>query len=216
MNHYMCTNFWHHWYLDPSLFQLTNTWKQWIYDKFIIKVERFKTKPTSVFVKEYFKKYTSEKFLPSWMLVEELTIWEISTVYNLLKTNHRVKISSVYNTYEKDFWTWLQLLNTLRNISAHHWRLWNRKYVTKLKVDDVIFREHFQTKLNQSNRKEVIPNYHNAILVIYYLLNKINKNFWWLDDLNNLISKYDKVVNVNNMWLGKNWKKDMENIINQK
>lgn len=213
INHYMATNFWIHWYLDRSLFQLTTKKKEDMYDDFIKKVDKINKKPNSVFVKAYFKKYTSEKYLPSWMLVEELTIWEISTIYNLLETDYRVQISSVYNTYEKDFWTWLQLLKTLRNISAHHWRLWNRKYITKLKHTDVTFRRFFHTKFNQNNKKEVIPNYYNAILVIYYLLNRINKNFWWLNDLNKLISKYEKVVNISNMWLTKNWKKEIENII---
>lgn len=212
MNHYMATNFWIYWYLDTSLFQLTNIKKQKIYEKFIKKVKKIKRKPSSVFVKEYFRKYTSEDFLPSWMLVEELTIWEISTIYNLLNTNHRVQISSVYNTYEKDFGTWLQLLNTLRNISAHHGRLWNRKYITKLKTTDVKFKNIFHTKLNDHWSKEVIPNYHNATLIIYYLLNCINENFWWLDDLNKLVLKYYWIVDINHMWFHTDWKINIEKI----
>lgn len=213
MNHYMTINFWIHWYLNESLFQLTNEKKIDMYKKFIKKVEKINEKPNSVFVKSYFEKYTSEKYLPSWMLIEELTIWEISTVYNLLKTSHRISISKVYNTYEKDFWIWLQLLNTLRNISAHHWRLWNKKYITKLKIEDVTFKKYFQTKPNIDWKNEVIPNYYNAILVIYYLLNKINKNFWRLNDLNKLILKYKNIVNISNMWLTTNWKNEIEIII---
>jgi len=45
-----------------------------MYKKFIKKVEKINEKPNSVFVKSYFEKYTSEKYLPSWMLIEELTI----------------------------------------------------------------------------------------------------------------------------------------------
>lgn len=212
MNHYMAINFWSHWYLNKSLFQLTTKKKENMYYDFIKKVDKINKKPNSIFVKAYFKKYTSEEYLPSWMLVEELTIWEISTIYNLLETDYRVQISSVYNTYEKDFWTWLQLLKTLRNISAHHWRLWNRKYITKLKIEDVTFRKYFQIFKNKKWNNEVKSNYYNAILVISYLLNKINKNFWWLDDLDKLIKKYQKLINISHMWLDVNWKKEIENV----
>lgn len=211
INNYMSLKYWIHWYLDKSLFNLISENNQNNYTKLVNKINDINNKQISIFVKEYFKKYTFEKYLPSWMLMEELTIWEISTIYYLLEFEHKEFIAKCYDTYAKDFWTWLSLLNTLRNISAHHARLWNRIYITKLKATDVKFKKYFQ---KMSNQIEVKPNYYNSLLVISYLLNKINKNFWWLDDLDNLIKKYEATIDIKKMWFTPIWKKEIESIIN--
>ncbi len=137
------------WYLDTSLFNLSSPQNLSQYQKFLKKVAEIEQNRRAIFVKEYFLKYTSESHLPSWILMEELTLGEISTLYGLLKFPIKQAISSArYNTYAKDFGTWITLLYTLRNISVHHARLWNKKYVTKLKIDDVTFRLYFQTEIN--------------------------------------------------------------------
>lgn len=149
INNHMSLTYDKFWYLDTSLFNLSSTQSQSQYQKFLQKVTEIEQNRRAIFVKEYYQKYTSEIHLPSWMLMEELTLGEISTVYTLLNFPIKQTISSTrYDTYAKDFGTWITLLYTLRNISAHHARLWNKKYVTKLKIDDVTFRPYFQTEIN--------------------------------------------------------------------
>lgn len=214
INNYMSLEYWKFWYTNKSLFNLITKENQDTYDRFLVKVDNINEKQKSIFIKEYFENNKSEKYLPSWMLMEELTIWEISTIYYLLEFVIKEKISEPYDVYAKDFWIRLNLLTTLRNISAHHSRLRNRKYITKLKMKDVKFKNIFQKRHNEKKTKlEVNPNYFNSLLIIFYLLNKINKNFGWLDDLNGLITKYNWIVDIKKMWLSPIWKKEIESFI---
>lgn len=207
INTYMSLNHWIFWYLDTGLFNLTTPSSNSTYQKLLGKISKINSLKRSIFVKQYFAKYSSETSLPSWMLMEEFTIWEVSTIFNLLDYNVKKKISNSYDTYAWDFGTWLNLLQILRNISAHHARLWNRKYVAHLNTNDIKFKNFFQL-----DSGKVIPNYYNSVLVISYLLNKINRNFWWLNDLENLIVRYNGIIDVQKMWLNPNWKNEIEKI----
>ena len=127
------------------------------------------------------------------MLFEEFTLGEVSSIFRILLKPHRQAISDMYYTYNIDLSKWLQLLVNMRNISAHHARLWNRKYIWKPRVEDVIFRDEYKLQENQFGALEVIPNYFNATLIIHYLLNIINKNFSWVDDLELLFSEFPNI-----------------------
>ena len=83
-------------------------------------------------------------------------------------------------------------LTNVRNISAHHSRLWNRRYVSKPRARDVVLGKLYQKETNASGIQEAVPNYYNASLVIHYLLNFINKDFSWLEDLETLFSEYPR------------------------
>ena len=111
-----------------------------IYDKLLSLIDSKKSKSSSLFVGAYFSKYTSEQDLPSWMLFEELTIGEISNIYKILNADDAKAIASVYKTYFGDLEKWIKVLVVIRNISAHHSRLWNRVYTSRPRVNDVIFK----------------------------------------------------------------------------
>ncbi|EKD44653.1 MAG: hypothetical protein ACD_71C00057G0006 [uncultured bacterium (gcode 4)] len=187
------------WYKDNDFFDTSEDWKLEIYNKLNSHIQEIKDKSSAVFVTAYFEKYTSETHLPSWMLFEELTIGEVSNLYKILKKEYRQEIANVYGTYNIDLWKWIQLLVNLRNISAHHARLWNRRYISKPRTWDVIFKKHYQTKDNLFWGLDVIPNYYNASLIIHYLLGTINKNFSWVDDLENLFSEHPNIPKKS-MW----------------
>jgi abortive infection bacteriophage resistance protein len=199
ISNYMSLIGWPFWYADTSLFDLTELWKEDIYNTLLEHITKVKSKSSSVFVNAYNSKYSEEVYLPSWMLFEEFTLWEVSNIYRILLKNHRQTIANVYWTYNIDLSKWLQLLVNMRNISAHHARLWNRKYIWKPRVDDVIFRDRFQLYDNQFGISEVLPNYYNATLIIHYLLNIINKNFSWIDDLEWLFYEFPEVPKIS-MW----------------
>ncbi len=199
---YMTENFWMFWYLDKELF---NPNENFIYQKFIELVENKQEKKRAIFIKEYFNKY-NEKFLPSWMLFEELTIWELANIYRILKVDIKQKLSDNFRVYQLDLQIWLQLLVNVRNISAHHSRLWNKEYTVKPRKKDKVLWNKYETFINNSNWwSEVFSNYFSTTLIINYLLKIINKNFFWLDDLEKLFIEY-KEVPKEKMWFWKNWK----------
>lgn len=145
-------------------------------------------------VKFYQQKY-DPKELPSRILFQELTIGEISNLYNILPQTTRQEIADIYWVYETDLRAWIRTLVNIRNICAHHWRLWNRRYVFKVRANDTKFKTKFQKFTNRRWYTEVIPNYFNLTLIIVYLLRRINKNFDRLGDLRKILKSYKNKYN---------------------
>ncbi len=197
INNYLSLKFGAFWYTDKSIFFLGNDTQIKIYSDFIEKIEKLKKKKSvGIFVKTYFEKYASEEYLPSWMLMEELTFGELISIYKILNTELREEIANFYgDAYENDFIVWLNLVGNIRNISAHHWRLWNRKFIVRPRIKDKKLGHLFSLE-GDEKRNEVIPNYYNATLIIHYLLNIINKNFSWIDDLEWLFYEFPDVPKI--------------------
>ena len=74
------------------------------------------------FVKHHLDKYGK---LPIWVAIE---IWDfglMSKLYAGMKLVDQKPIASKYGATGKQFKSWLRSLNLIRNIVAHHSRLWN-------------------------------------------------------------------------------------------
>ena len=80
-----------------------------------------------VFIKHYTDKYYSPSNPPSWMCLELLTIGELSRLYKGFKLNEdKKRIADSFDVHHRVFISWLHSLTYVRNICAHHSRLWNR------------------------------------------------------------------------------------------
>ena len=80
-----------------------------------------------VFIKHYTDNYHTPSNPPSWMCFELLTIGELSHLYKGLRNrdDHR-RISAYFDLHFRTFTSWLHSLTYVRNICAHHSRLWNK------------------------------------------------------------------------------------------
>lgn len=197
--------FWVFWYLNTELFFLKSEKFQKNYDDFIKIVEEKQEYSSSLFVKDYFKKY-DEKYLPSWMLFEDLTIGEVFNIYYMLDKTVQQKIANKYDVNFQDLVNRNQLIRNVRNIAAHHGRLWNRKLIIRLTNRD----EKLWWLLQKDTaRNKVIPNYFNWTLVIHYLLKHINKDFSWIQDLSDLFDDFPWIPKEK-MWFDENWQQKIE------
>jgi len=92
------------------------------------------SKATSVrtpetFIKHYLKEYCQPVNPPSWMCLELLTIGELSNLYKGLKDKKdKKRIADFFDLHPTVFTSWLHCLTYVRNICAHHSRLWNRDF----------------------------------------------------------------------------------------
>jgi len=91
-------------------------------------ISKAKTARTpEVFIKHYTDNYYSPSNPPSWMCLELLTIGELSHVYRGLKNMaDKKRIAGFFDVHPTVFTSWLHSLTYVRNICAHHSRLWNR------------------------------------------------------------------------------------------
>jgi len=88
-------------------------------------VEERRAKET--FASHFRRKYTSEPHLPVWMATELLSFGTISMLYGALTPAIKRTIAAEYGVPDRHFASWLHALSYVRNICAHHKRLWNRQ-----------------------------------------------------------------------------------------
>lgn len=85
----------------------------------------------------YAETYTEPELPPTWSLVEELSLGEISHLYKgLSQDKDRKGIARRFGIQQKVLGSWLHTLTFVRNICAHHSRLWNRELSVPPRWDD--------------------------------------------------------------------------------
>lgn len=142
-----------------------------------------------VFIKHYLDKYYKPVNPPSWMCIELFTIGDLSRLYKGLKDNaDRKQIADFFGLHHTVFQSWFHTLTYVRNICAHHARLWNRDFAIKpellLKAQNSWMTSSFT---NNNNRCFYF------ICLIKYLLNQANPNNHFKKKLIALINTYPDV-----------------------
>jgi len=90
---------------------------------------------TEPFIKHFKERYgDSHPTLPLWMLVEVMSFGKTLTFFKGVSPSLQKEIAALYGVDDVVMHSWLRSLNAVRNICAHHGRLWNRilGYSTKL------------------------------------------------------------------------------------
>ena len=156
--------------------------------------KEYKSSDPEVFIKHYFDNYHTPPNPPSWMAIELLTIGNLSRLYSNLKRESDKKIiSNTFGLYFPVFESWFHAITHLRNLCAHHCRVWNREY----RITPAILNS---PKFNWVNNSFSINNRTFYYLnVLKYFLNIINPNNTFKNKLDNLFNKYP---NVNIEYLG--------------
>ena len=78
------------------------------------------------FVRSFKRKY-SDPLPPSWMTLEVTSFGTMSILYQYLKPGiPKRDVAAVFGVSDTVFASWLHTLVYVRNICAHHARLWNR------------------------------------------------------------------------------------------
>jgi abortive infection bacteriophage resistance protein len=79
------------------------------------------------FVIHFFNTYQGD-YLPLWMMVEVVSFGTLVTYYRYyLPQAERETLSNTFGITPSIFNTWLSAIQEVRNICAHHGRLWNRR-----------------------------------------------------------------------------------------
>ena len=78
-----------------------------------------------VFVEHFFSSYEGED-LPVWMMVEVISFNALSRLYANLKASEQQKIAAPLGLAAPVLANWLHSLTYVRNLCAHHARIWNK------------------------------------------------------------------------------------------
>ena len=87
------------------------------------------------FIAHYKRKYAAPAEPPSWMGLETVTFGTLSKfLSNLNGCNEKYEVVRYFGLNNADlFENWIYGINTIRNVCAHHGRLWNRGRLAKIK-----------------------------------------------------------------------------------
>jgi abortive infection bacteriophage resistance protein len=84
------------------------------------------------FIKKFFKEYDEEKNLPLWIAIEIMSFGQLSFLFRGLERTDRNNISKdCFGIDEKILSSWIHTLVYIRNLCAHHSRIWNRTLAIK-------------------------------------------------------------------------------------
>ncbi|MGP1393400.1 MAG: Abi family protein [Candidatus Cryptobacteroides sp.] len=167
--------------------------------------EQLTSNQKAQFIKHYLDTYDNPPTPPSWMSVELLYFSELSKIcQNLVSRSDRTDISNAFKVKdEKTFCSWLHSINYIRNICAHHARLWN------ITLDITPSKYYNSSSLiwlsNDEIDKVQSSKLYYLLCVILYLLQTINPRSKFKQHFYDLLDEY-KIVNVGYMGFPEGWK----------
>jgi len=137
-----------------------------------------------VFINHYYAKYGDPHLPPSWMVMETFTLSSLSRLYASLGSGaERIAIASRFGTDEFVLRGWFHVLSYVRNLCAHHARLWNRQLVIKFRQ---VARRH-QSFLVTNDR------FYAVAVVLCDLLRHVAPDSHWHFRLRELIAHFPAV-----------------------
>ena len=96
---------------------------------FTQKLTQTQSRSTEDFVKHY--NQTHDGRLPVWVVTEILEFGQLVTLFSLAPFEQRRRIADKYLARADELESWMRTANYIRNICAHHARLWNRQLVIR-------------------------------------------------------------------------------------
>lgn len=181
-----------HAHLDPSLAFRRDFWRKNL-DSLSDEVRR----SDEAFVRHFRNTY-SEPLPPVWAVCEVMSLGLLSRWYDNLKPMPtRRAIADVYGLDERALRSWLHHLTHLRNVCAHHGRLWNRDFT----ITPELPRSKpagLPGQLNHGSRKV-----YNSLVLLLHVLDVVAPNHRWRDNLKGLLSRH--AVDVSAMGFPPGW-----------
>ncbi len=124
-----------------------------------------------VFIEHYKNTYESPTNPPSWMCVEVMYFKHLSRICtSLAKRSDLNDIAAFFDLPPKIFTSWLHTMNYVRNLCAHHARLWNREINIEPALLSFSKRHKWLSNPTSENRRKL----YYFIAMINYLLQTVN------------------------------------------
>ncbi len=145
-----------------------------------------KAKVVTVFTQKYgpfgyLDKY-DEPNLPFWMVAELLTFGNILTIYRKMHRPIQQEIASEFGVPVVIMESWLLTLNHVRNICAHHARLWNRRLGIRPQIPTV--KKHPEWAKISNDKPFVV------LMILSQMLKKCAPKTEWRTRIETLMAEY--------------------------
>ncbi|WP_211825135.1 Abi family protein [Kistimonas asteriae] len=163
------------------------------------------------FVKHYRQKHGDD--LPMWVAIELLDFGAMSQLYSMMRVPDQEQIARRYDVADfKVFSSWLRALNYLRNLCAHHSRLWNRNVIDQPRLPAAGVVDWCDAFIGQH---ELIAKPFLLFNIVGHLLYRICPATGWHDRLKSHIKSFpriqsDRQVSMQDIGLPEEWERLLE------
>jgi abortive infection bacteriophage resistance protein len=139
---------------------------------------------------EHFSNTYDDELPPAWVSCEVISLGLLSRLYsNLRAYKVRRNIAATYQLDESFLEGFLEHLTYIRNVCAHHSRLWNRHLSKKMPLPrgkPAGLKENIYIDVSNKTEHKI----YNTLVLIQHLMTIICPNSNWAKQLNALIQKY--------------------------
>jgi abortive infection bacteriophage resistance protein len=171
------------------------------HNEFLNSLTAYINRSNDIFIKHFYSTY-SNLWPPAWILFEILPMGQFSILYSITANSPTRKAVADYFGIKGPVLTaWLHTLVYVRNICAHHARLWNKELRVPVKLPKKTTNQWLADQ-NVSSRKVYI-----VLAIIVYLLDTITPQHNFRQKIKRLVSKYPK-TNTFVMGFPQNWLSD--------
>ncbi len=157
------------------------------------------------YISAYKKKYSSPKLPPSWAAVNVLTFTNLSMICKCLRDEEdQQRIASVFLLDTEVFLSWLHSLSYLRNLCAHHMRLWDRR----LSIQGMEYKHDGSGGglwLSPAGAKVNKWAIYYHLCILNYFLQSLDRAEWFSAQFASLVDEYKSVIRFGKMGMPKNW-----------
>lgn len=156
------------------------------------------------YARHYPLTYSEPELMPGWAMMEELTLGDLSHLYaGLAQDADRKAIARGLGVAAPLLESWLHTLTAVRNICAHHARLWNRELGIRPRLPErppFPWPEHLKTR-GQHNR--VFP----VLCILTHLMRQVSPHTSWESRLSALLAEFTE-VDLRAMGFPQQWQQD--------
>lgn len=174
------------WYIDQSIFT-----DKVQHADFLSKLNREMKSSSEEFMKSHYKNHKND-YPEAWKALEVVTLGTLSKIYDNLQHQSPAK-STIANEFglssSADFSSWLRSITLVRNIVAHHSRLWNKVLITQYSWPKNMETVLLDFTPNQNHLKKIFP----LLAGMIYLNDKISPGHSLKKELVDLIQQFPNV-----------------------
>jgi abortive infection bacteriophage resistance protein len=159
------------------------------FGKFLTRVYDETKKSPEEFVEHFHNKYGDKhSYMPIWMAIEIMPFGMFYTLFKGVAPTLKQTLASPYDVTDTVLSSWLGALNSVRNICAHHGRLWNRQLGFRPMIPN-------NRKYPQWRSPVAIPSdrVFGVLTILRYLLVKIAPQSKWRERLFTLLAEYPDI-----------------------
>ena len=183
------------WFTDSSNFKL-----KLLHNNLLTTLKSELNRSDEEAIVDFRTKYTND-FPPSWITFEISSFGTLSKLYSWLNSGlSRRQVASYYGLSDTVMISWLHSLVYIRNICAHHGRLWNKQ----MSINPIVPRK---LKLPFVSIPKETKKLYYILSTILYFLQTVNPKNTFVSRFTQFIDKYPQ-VDLNAMGFPKDWQQE--------